>query len=122
MIGYVTLGANDLERAAKFYDAIAAELGVKRMMENDTFIAWGEPGGAAGIGLTKPFNGEPATVGNGVMVALQCKDREQVDRVYSLARSLGAPCEGPPGDRGGGFYAAYFRDPDGNKLNAFVMG
>jgi catechol 2,3-dioxygenase-like lactoylglutathione lyase family enzyme len=122
MIGYVTLGTNDLQRAAAFYDAIAAEFGIKRMMDNETFIAWGEPGGAAGIGLTKPFNGEAATVGNGVMVALECKDPAHVDRVYNLARSLGAPCEGPPGDRGGGFYAAYFRDPDGNKLNAFVMG
>jgi len=122
MIGYVTLGTNDLKRAAAFYDAIAAELGTKRMMEYETFIAWGEPGGGAGIGLTKPFNGEAATVGNGVMVALAAKDRAQVDRLYNLALSLGATDEGPPGDRGGGFYAGYFRDPDGNKLNAFIMG
>ena len=122
MIGYVTLGTNDLKRAAAFYDAIAAEFGIKRMMDYETFIAWGEPGGGAGIGLTKPFDGNAATVGNGVMVALECKDTAQVDRVYALARSLGAQDEGPPGDRGGGFYAGYFRDPDGNKLNAFVMG
>ncbi|MBX3428080.1 MAG: VOC family protein [Hyphomonadaceae bacterium] len=122
MIGYVTLGTNDLQRAAKFYDAIAAELGTKRMMEFDTFIAWGEPGGGAGIGLTKPFDGNVATVGNGVMVALACKDTAQVDRLYKLAISMGAKDEGPPGPRGdGGFYAGYFRDPDGNKLNAFVM-
>jgi predicted lactoylglutathione lyase len=122
MIGYVTLGTNDLQRAAAFYDAIAAELGTKRMMEYETFIAWGEPGGAAGIGLTKPFDGNTATVGNGVMVALAAKDRAQVDRLYNLAMSMGAKDEGGPGDRGGGFYAAYFRDPDGNKLNAFIMG
>lgn len=122
MIGYVTLGTNDLQRAAAFYDAIAAEMGTKRMMENESFIAWGEPGGGAGIGLTKPFNGDAATVGNGVMVALQCKDAAHVDRVYALARSLGGADEGAPGDRGGGFYAGYFRDPDGNKLNAFTMG
>lgn len=122
MIGYVTLGTNDLQRAAAFYDKIAGALGVKRMMENDTFIAWGEPGAGAGIGLTKPFDGKPATIGNGVMVALECKDRAQVDALYQLAMSLGAADEGGPGDRGGGFYAAYFRDPDGNKLNAFVMG
>jgi len=121
MLGYVTLGTNDLARAAKFYDAIAAELGVGRMMENEQFIAWGLPGGGAGIGLTKPFDGKPATVGNGVMAAFAAKDRAQVDRLYSLAMSLGARDEGAPGDRGGGFYAAYFRDPDGNKLNAFVM-
>lgn len=121
MIGYVTLGTNDLKRAAEFYDAIAGELGVGRMMEFDTFIAWGKPGGGAGIGLTKPFDGNAATVGNGVMVALECKDQAQVDRIYKLAMSLGAKDEGPPGDRGGGFYAGYFRDRDGNKLNAFIM-
>ncbi len=123
MVGYVTLGTNDLDRAAKFYDAIAAELGTSRMMEWPGAIAWGTPGGGAGIGLTKPFDGAAATVGNGVMVALECKDQAQVDRLYNLAMSLGAKDEGKPGPRGdGGFYAAYFRDPDGNKLNAFIMG
>jgi predicted lactoylglutathione lyase len=122
MIGYVTLGTNDLKRAAAFYDAIAKEVGVGRMMDNETFIAWGKPGGGAGVGLTKPFDGKPATVGNGVMVAIEAKDRAQVDRIYQLAMSLGAKDEGAPGDRGGGFYAGYFRDPDGNKLNAFFMG
>ena len=121
MLGYVTFGTNDLARAAKFYDAIAAELGVARMMENEQFIAWGAPGGGAGIGLTKPFDGKPATVGNGVMAALAAKDRAQVDRIYKLAMSLGAQDEGAPGERWPGFYVAYFRDPDGNKLNAFVM-
>lgn len=119
MLGYVTLGTNDLARAAKFYDAIAAELGVGRMMENEQFIAWGVPGGGAGLGLTKPFDGKPATVGNGVMVALEAKDRAQVDRIYKLAMGMGAQDEGAPGQRFPGFYAAYFRDPDGNKLNAF---
>lgn len=122
MIGYVTLGTNDLKRAASFYDRLAGEMGVGRMMENETFIAWGKPGGAAGIGLSKPFDGKPASIGNGVMVALAATDREHVDRIYNLAMSLGAKDEGAPGDRGGGFYAAYFRDPDGNKLNAFFMG
>ena len=121
MIGYVTLGTNDLARAAPFYDALAEELGVKRMMEFDTFIAWGEPGGAAGIGLTKPFDGNAATVGNGVMVALAAKDQAQVQRLYDIALANGGTDEGAPGDRGGGFYAGYFRDLDGNKLNAFVM-
>jgi catechol 2,3-dioxygenase-like lactoylglutathione lyase family enzyme len=121
MIGYVTLGTGDLGRAAEFYDAIAKELGQGRMMENDRFIAWGTPGGGAGVGLTYPFNGEPATVGNGVMVALAARDRAQVDRLHGVALSLGGRCDGPPGERGEGFYAAYFRDRDGNKLNAFVM-
>ena len=124
MIGYVTLGTNDLKRAAEFYDAICGELGAGRMFDTESFIAWGKPGGGAGIGLTKPFDGNAASVGNGVMVALECKDQAQVDRIYNLAISMGAKCEGPAGPRPGlpGFYAGYFRDPDGNKLNAFIMG
>ncbi len=122
MIGYVTLGTNDLARAARFYDAIAAEMGVGRMMEFDTFIAWGEQGGDAGIGLTTPFDGNPASIGNGVMVALAAKDKDQVHKLYEIALSNGGTDEGAPGPRGEGFYAGYFRDPDGNKLNAFVMG
>jgi len=121
MIGYVTLGTNDREKGAKFYDAICGELGAGRMMENEQFIAWGVPGGGAGIGLTAPHDGNPATVGNGVMVALEAKDHAQVDRLHEIALANGGTDEGAPGDRGGGFYAGYFRDPDGNKLNAFVM-
>ena len=83
MIGYVTLGTNDLARAALFYDAIAAELGVGRMMEFERFIAWGEPGGKPGIGLTHPFDGQAASVGNGVMVALEAGD------------TAPCPCAGP---------------------------
>ncbi len=122
MIGYVTLGTNDLQRGAAFYDALAAEMGVKRMMDFDTFIAWGAPGGGAGIGLTKPFDGNAASVGNGVMVALEAKDRDQVQRLYDIALANGGTDEGAPGPRGEGFYAGYFRDLDGNKLNAYVMG
>jgi catechol 2,3-dioxygenase-like lactoylglutathione lyase family enzyme len=121
MIGYVTLGTNDLARAAVFYDAIAAELDTPRMMEFDGFIAWGKPGGAAGIGLTRPQDSNPASVGNGVMVALEAKDKDQVHRLYDIALAHGGTCEGPPGPRGDSFYAGYFRDPDGNKLNAFVI-
>ena len=123
MIGYVTVGTNDLGVAARFYDAIAAEMGVGRMMEFDNFIAWGTPGGAAGIAATKPFDGNAASVGNGVMVAFEAKGQAQVDRLYAIALAHGGTDEGPPGPRGdSGFYAGYFRDPDGNKLNAFVMG
>jgi catechol 2,3-dioxygenase-like lactoylglutathione lyase family enzyme len=121
MIGYVTLGTNDFSRAVAFYDAIAAEMGVGRMMEAETYVAWGVPGGAAGVAVMKPFDGNPASVGNGVMVALDAKDAAQVDRLHALALAQGGTCEGPPGLRGGGFYAAYFRDLDGNKLNAFTM-
>ena len=123
MIGYVTFGTNDLPRAAKFYDAIASEMGTGRMMDFETFIAWGKPDGPAGIAATKPFDGEPASVGNGTMVALQARDRAQVDKLYEIALASGGSDEGAPGPRGeDGFYAAYFRDPDGNKLNAFTMG
>lgn len=122
MIGYVTLGTSDLSRGAKFYDAIAGEMGVGRMMENEEFIAWGAPGGPAGIGLTYPWDKKPASVGNGTMVALEAKSKEQVDRIYRIAMANGATDEGAPGQRFDGFYAGYFRDPDGNKLNAFFMG
>jgi catechol 2,3-dioxygenase-like lactoylglutathione lyase family enzyme len=127
MLGYVTVGTNDLERAAKFYDAIAAEMGVGRMMEFDSFIAWGAWDGPAGIAATKPFDGKEATVGNGTMAALQASDKEQVHKLHEIALANGGSDEGAPGPRGEPdengmvFYAAYFRDPDGNKLNAFLM-
>ena len=123
MIGYVTVGTNDLPRAAKFYDALAAEMGTARMMEFDSFITWGTPGGSAGIAATAPFDGNPASVGNGVMVALEAQDQAQVHRLHEIALEQGGSDEGAPGPRGdGGFYGGYFRDPDGNKLAAFVMG
>lgn len=121
MIGYVTVGTNDMARAGRFYDALAAELGTGRMYEWDKGIAWGEAGGAPGICAMLPFDGNAATAGNGTMVALEAKDEAQVDRIYAAALANGGTCEGQPGPRGGGFYAAYFRDPDGNKLNAFIM-
>lgn len=122
MIGYVTLGTNDLPRAAAFYDAIAAHFGVGRMMDTAGFVAWGAWGGAPGIAATLPFDGAAASVGNGVMVALEVKSPEMVDAVHATALAQGGTCEGAPGPRGeDGFYAAYFRDPDGNKLNAFCM-
>ncbi|MFW2349753.1 VOC family protein [Qipengyuania sp.] len=127
MIGYVTLGSNDLERSAKFYDPLAAEMGVGRMMEFESFIAWGAMDGAPGIAATKPYDGKEASVGNGTMVALEARDRDQVKRLYDIALANGGSCEGEPGPRGEPdengmvFYAAYFRDPDGNKLNAFLM-
>lgn len=121
MIGYVTLGTNDREKSAKFYDAICGELGQGRMFDTESFIAWGEQGGGPGIGLTTPFDGKPASVGNGVMVALEAKSKEQVHKLHEIALANGGTDEGAPGDRGQGFYAAYFRDPDGNKLNAFLF-
>lgn len=123
MIGYVTLGTNDLERGVKFYDTLLAEMGAKRFMEEKgVFVAWAVDPEAPSIALTKPFDGNPPTVGNGVMVALVMEKPEQVDSFYKKALELGAKDEGAPGPRGeGGFYAAYFRDLDGNKLNCFCM-
>jgi len=121
MIGYVTLGTNDLPRAAKFYDALLSDIGAKRFMENEQFIAWSASQDQAGVALTRPFDGKPATVGNGTMVALAAASPEQVQAVHAKALSLGATDEGAPGPRGEGFYAGYFRDPDGNKLNIFCM-
>jgi predicted lactoylglutathione lyase len=121
MIGYVTLGTNDIKRSAAFYDKLLAEIGAKRIMDFETFIVWGNSPTQAGLSVTKPFDGNPVTVGNGVMVALAVKERAQVDKVYKRAIELGAKDEGAAGPRGTGFYAGYFRDPDGNKLNVFCM-
>ena len=122
MIGYVTLGTNDMPRAARFYDGLLAELGAKRTMEQETFIAWGTGPAAPMLGVFKPYDGNEATVGNGVMVALAAESQAQVDAIHRKALELGAADEGAPGPRGQGFYAGYFRDLDGNKLNAFFVG
>ena len=122
MIGYTTFGTNDLERAGAFYDALLAELGAKRAMEMETFIAWATNPGTPMVAVIKPFDGNAATVGNGVMVALAASSKEQVDALHKKALALGGKDEGAPGPRGPGFYAGYFRDLDGNKLNAFFMG
>jgi len=122
MIGYVTLGTNDLQRAAKFYDALLAELGAKRAMEMETFIAWATAPNTPMIAVIKPFDKKSATVGNGVMVAIQTDSKAKVDALHKKALALGAKDEGAPGPRGDAFYAGYFRDLDGNKLNAFFIG
>jgi catechol 2,3-dioxygenase-like lactoylglutathione lyase family enzyme len=122
MIGYVTLGTNDLPRAVAFYDRLLGLLGAKRTMEFDRGIAWGIDMKSPGVCVMKPFDGKPATVGNGVMVALAADSRDKVDAVYKLALEMGGTDEGKPGLRGDTFYAAYFRDLDGNKLDCFFMG
>ena len=122
MIGYVTLGTNDLPRAAAFYDALFGAMGIRRIMEFDRGYAWGSAMDKPGFGLMKPFDGQPATAGNGTMIALVVDSRDKVDALYRKAIELGGTDEGPPGPRGEGFYAAYFRDLDGNKLNFFCMG
>lgn len=123
MLAYVTLGTQDLDRASAFYDAVLAEIGAKRFMEEPGyFIAWGNSKDGAGLGITYPFDKQKASVGNGTMVALAATEREQVDRVYAKAIELGGTDEGAPGQRYPGFYAAYFRDLDGNKINCCYMG
>src|SRR5689334_11238540 len=122
MIGYVTLGTNDLPRAAKFYDELLGALGAKRFMGDDRFIAWSVSQDKPGVCVTKPFDGKPASVGNGSMTALVVTKPADVDRVHALAMRLGGSDEGAPGLRNGGpFYAGYFRDLDGNKLNCFCI-
>ena len=123
MIGYVTLGTNDLERAVTFYDELLRVIGAKRFMEEEgKFVAWAVDPDAPSIAVTRPFDGNPATAGNGVMVALAVENAEKVDAFYKKAIELGATDEGKPGPRaGGGFYAGYLRDLDGNKLNAFCI-
>lgn len=123
MIGYVTLGTNDLDRAVAFYDELFATIGAGRFFETEQFVAWSKGPDQAGISVTKPADGQPATVGNGVMVAIQMNSTDEVDAFYQKALELGATCEGSAGPRGEmtGFYAGYFRDLDGNKLNAFYL-
>ena len=121
MIGYVTVGTNDLERAAAFYDQLFAEIGAGRFMEEDSFIAWAVSEDASAFAATQPYDGNPATVGNGMMVALAVDTTDKVQAVYEKALELGGTDEGPPGLRGDSFYAGYFRDLDGNKLNVFCI-
>ena len=120
---YLTLGTNDLSRAARFYDAALAPLGLVRRATKETEVGYGHPDDRrARLWITLPFDGKPATVGNGSMPAFDAPSREAVRAFHAAALAHGGTDEGAPGPRGEGFYAGYFRDPDGNKLNAFVMG
>ncbi len=122
MIGYITLGTNDLEKAAKFYDGLLEGMGVTRIYDTENFVAWSVGEGTPMLAITKPFDGNPATVGNGVMIALQAENSQAVDSFHAKALALGGVDEGAPGMREGGFYCAYFRDLDGNKLNFYHHG
>jgi len=127
MIGYVTIGSNDLDRARGFYDQLMPVLGAGRMMEfGDNFTMYGTGMGKPGLAVCKPYNGDGATAGNGNMSAIVCDSRGRVDALYGKAMELGGSDEGPPGLRGDdgdqAFYGAYFRDLDGNKLCAFSIG
>jgi predicted lactoylglutathione lyase len=120
MLGYVTIGANDFEKSKAFYDALLAELGGKRIFANERIQFYGAPKSGM-IAVCKPYDGESATIGNGMMVALAAPSREAVDKTYAKALEIGAADEGAPGVRTGNFYGGYFRDLDGNKLCVFNM-
>ena len=121
MIGYVTLGTNSFDKAAKFYDQLLAVVNAGRIMEGDAFVAWATGPQSPALSIIRPYDGNDATVGNGVMVALSAATPELVDAIHAKALELGGTDEGAPGARGDNFYAGYFRDLDGNKLNAFCM-
>ena len=122
MIGYTTVGTKNLAKAAAFYDELLGSIGAKRWMQSDRFVAWAISPTAPAFSVAIPYDGKPATAGNGTMIALVFDSRAKVDALYHKAIELGASDEGAPGPRGDGFYAGYFRDLDGNKLNAFCMG
>lgn len=117
MIGYVTLGTNDIEKSAAFYDALLGEVGAKRVINTDRLCMWSVARGQPMLAVIKPYDGEKATPGNGTMPALLMDSTEIVQKLYEKALSLGALDEGAPGPRAGGnMYFSYVRDPEGHKL------
>ena len=127
MIGYVTVGSNDLEKSRAFYDALMPTIGAGRILEfGDHFTMYGTSMGRPALAVCKPYDGNPAVVGNGHMAAIACDSRARVDAIHAKAMELGGSDEGAPGVRGEegpqAFYGAYFRDLDGNKLAAFRIG
>ena len=125
MFLYITLGTNDLERATRFYDPVMATLGLVRARTLDDEIGYAAPDDSrCRLWVTRPFDGRPATVGNGSMPALVAASRAAVDAFHRAALANGGTDEGAPGLRpfGPSFYACYVRDPDGNKLSAVCEG
>ncbi|WP_422022961.1 VOC family protein [Pyruvatibacter mobilis] len=122
MLGYTCVGTNDLPKALSYYEALMADLGPKMVMEDEGRMRVYSNGQGGMLMVTKPADGQPATVGNGCMIALPAGSREGVDALYKKAMELGSADEGGPGERMPGFYGAYFRDLDGNKICAFHMG
>jgi hypothetical protein len=122
MIGFITVGTNDLARASAFFDELFAVVGAKRIGNGERIKSWGMAPGTPTVGVAKPHDGSPASVGNGTMVALAMESREQVEAFHAKALALGAADEGAVGLRGETFYAGYFRDLDGNKFVAFKRG
>ena len=121
MIGYVTVGTNQMDEAAEFYDALFSTIGAARAYDTESFIAWGTGPSAPAFSIANPYDGGAASVGNGVMIAIAMDTTEKVDAFHAKALELGGSDEGAPGLRVENFYAGYFRDLDGNKLNAFCF-
>jgi catechol 2,3-dioxygenase-like lactoylglutathione lyase family enzyme len=122
MISYITIGASDLDRAGAFYDAVLGALGSQRLWRQGDWIGYGPDPEHATVMVCSPENGLPAKAGNGIMVGLKAETEAQVDAFHAAAMAHGGACAGPPGPRlayGEGYYLAYVRDPDGNKLSAF---
>lgn len=121
MFLYLTLGSNDLHRARRFYDAVMVPLGATRLATSGAELGYGPTGGPPRLWITHPFDGRPASVGNGTMPAFAAATHAAVDAFHAAALAHGGSDEGAPGLRpayGPAFYAAYVRDPDGNKLAA----
>lgn len=121
MLGYITIGARDTAQSCAFYDAVLGTVGYKRFAEYGAFTGYGVDGKSDGqsIWICKPYDGNEARAGNGIMVAFNATNRAQVDAFYAEAMKHGGSDEGPPGLRdsyGPNWYAAYMRDPTGNKL------
>lgn len=126
MIGYSLIGTNDINRARAFYDALFGAIGVGKLWDSPRSVAWGVAFDKPAFGISVPHDEQPATVGNGSMLALVQPTRAQVDTLYTRAIELGGQDEGPAGLRGDegdmAFYGAYVRDLDGNKLCFFRVG
>ena len=122
MVGYTTFGTNDLDRAVGFFDALLGEFGAKQIMNTGRLVLWGKQMGNGMFAICKPFDEQPASIGNGVMVAFNMESKEAVEKLHAKALELGASDEGAPGERMQGFYGGYFRDLDGNKFCGFCMG
>lgn len=120
MIAYSTLGTNDMDRSIAFYDAVFGALGGVRELTTATWTRYGRAGERAKVCLTTPFDRQRATFGNGTMLAFEARDRAAIDAFHAAALAHGGTDEGAPGVREGTHYAAYVRDPDGNKLCAFA--
>jgi catechol 2,3-dioxygenase-like lactoylglutathione lyase family enzyme len=120
MFDYITLGTNDLPRAVRFYDAALGPLNLTRLRDDTTEAGYGPAGGNPGFWVNQPFDGRAATSGNGAMPCFSAPTPEAVRAFHAAGLAHGGSDEGAPGLRpyGPGFFAAYLRDPDGNKISA----